>query len=488
MLLTLTNTQPPATDLGFLLYKHPDRVRQYPLSFGTAQVFYPEASEARCTACLLVDVDPIDLVRGKATASGGGLLDQYVNDRPYAASSFLSVALGRVFATALSGRCADHPELVGQPLPLTAHLPVVAARADEGFVPALFEPLGYQVQMQRLPLDAQFPDWGQSPYIALTLTATVTVKTLLSHLYVLLPVLDNAKHYWVGQDEMEKLLRYGADWLAGHPEKARIARRYLRHKWSLAREALARLEVVEEDDAPDATPPETVTEEAATVSDLASITVEEAAVEAPLSLNETRIRMVIAELEMARVQTVVDLGCGDGKLLSRLMKEKQLTQLVGLDVSVRVLEIAAERLRLDRLPQRQRERIQLLHGGLTYRDARIEGFDAATAIEVIEHLDENRLVAFERVLFQCARPGLVIVTTPNVEYNIHYSFLPPGQFRHPDHRFEWTRAAFAAWGQRVATTFGYGVRFVPVGTVDATVGPPTQMAVFTRDDLQGGEA
>lgn len=163
MLLTLTNTQPPAMDLGFLLYKHPQNVRQYPLSFGTAHVFYPEANEARCTVCLLVDVDPIDLVRGKATATGGGLLDQYVNDRPYAASSFLSVALGRVFATALSGRCADHPELVSRPLPLVAHLPVVAARADEGFVTALFEPLGYHIAMQRLPLDARFPDWGHSP-------------------------------------------------------------------------------------------------------------------------------------------------------------------------------------------------------------------------------------------------------------------------------------------------------------------------------------
>ncbi len=484
MLLTLTNTQPPATDLGFLLHKHPQRVQHYPLSFGTAQVFYPEADEGRCTICLLVDIDPIALVRGKATATGGGLLDQYVNDRPYTASSFLSVAIGRVFNTALSGRCADHPELVTQPLPLTAHLPVVAARADDGFVPALFEPLGYKVEMQRLPLDVQFPAWGESPYIALTLTGTVTVKTLLSHLYVLLPVLDNAKHYWVGQDELEKLLRHGAEWLAGHPEKARIARRYLRHQWSLAREALARLEVVE-DDALDAAPSETVADEAPAVADLASITVEEAAVEAPLSLNEARIQTVLAELAAAGVATVVDLGCGEGKLLSRLLKEKHLTRLVGLDVSVRALEIAADRLRLDRLPPRLRERIQLLHGGLTYRDARIEGFDAATAIEVIEHLDENRLTAFERVLFQCAHPQVVIVTTPNVEYNVNYPFLAEGRLRHSDHRFEWTRAEFQAWSQRVAATFGYDVRFVPVGGVDPAVGPPTQMAVLTRDGVAG---
>ncbi len=180
MLLTLTNTQPPATDLGFLLHKHPDRAQRYSLSFGATHVFYPEAGEARCTACLLVDVDPVELVRGKSKA-GGGLLDQYVNDRPYAASSFLSVAIGQVFSTALAGRCAARPELAAQPLPLTAHLPVTPACGDEDLVPALFEPLGYEVEMARLPLDERFPDWGDSPYVSLTLSATVTVKDLLSH-------------------------------------------------------------------------------------------------------------------------------------------------------------------------------------------------------------------------------------------------------------------------------------------------------------------
>lgn len=477
MLLNLTNTQPPATDLGFLLHKHPDRAQNYPLSFGTAHVFYPEAGEAHCTACLLIDVDPVELVRGKRQA-GGGLLDQYVNDRPYAASSFLSVAIGQVFSTALAGRCHGRPELVTQPLPLTVQLPVTPARGDDDLVPALFEPLGYTVEMERLPLDERFPDWGDSPYVALTLSATITVKELLSHLYVLLPVLDNAKHYWVGQDELEKLLRHGADWLAGHPEKGRIARRYLRHQWSLAREALARLEVLE-DDAPDAALDET---EAAPAPDMASITTEEAVVEAPLSLNEARMQAVIAELTAAGVETVIDLGCGDGKLLSRLLKERRFTRLVGLDVSVRALEIATDRLRLERLPPRLRERIQLLHGGLTYRDARIEGFDAATAIEVIEHLDENRLASFERVLFGCARPRLAILTTPNREYNVRYELLPAGQFRHADHRFEWTRAEFTVWGERVAARFGYTVRFAPVGEVDPVLGAPTQMAVFARDD------
>jgi 3' terminal RNA ribose 2'-O-methyltransferase Hen1 len=444
------------------------------LSYGAAQVFYPEAHPARCTVTLLVDVDPVHLVRGTTRSRSGGLLDQYVNDRPYAASSFLSVAIGEVFSTALAGRCHARPDLTTQPLPLTAHLPVLPARGGENLVPALFEPLGYTVAMERLPLDERFPDWGASPYVALTLSATLTVQALLSHLYVLLPVLDNAKHYWVGQDELEKLLRRGADWLAGHPEKEQIARRYLRHQWSLAREALARLEVVE-DDLLDADTQETEI-------DSTSITVEEAVLEAPLALNTARIQTVMAELEAAGVETVVDLGCGDGKLLAQLSKQRRFTRLVGLDASTRALEIAARRLHLERLPPQQRERIQLLHGGLTYRDARIEGFDAATAIEVIEHLDENRLTHFARMLLGCARPRLALITTPNREYNVRYATLAADQFRHADHRFEWTRAEFTTWAESVATQFGYAVRFIPVGEVDPTLGAPTQMAVLTCGD------
>lgn len=487
MLLTLTTTRPPATDLGYLLHKHPERVQRFGLNFGAAHVFYPEAGESRCTACLLVDVDPVGLVRGKVHG-GGGLLDQYVNDRPYAASSFLSVAIGQVFSSALQGRCATRPELATEAMPLTVRLPVVPARGETALVHALFEPLGYAVSLTRHALDERFPDWGDSPYCTLELSATTTVRELLSHLYVLLPVLDNAKHYWVGEDEVDKLLRHGGEWLATHPEQPRIVRRYLRHKWSLAREALARLEVVEEEaEEPVGTSPG---DEGAAASDdspaldLASITEPEAALEAPLSLNETRIATVLRELAAFGAESVADLGCGEGKLLSRLLKDTRIPRLVGLDVSARALEIAAARLRLERLPDRQRARITLLLGALTYRDARIEGFDAATVIEVIEHLDAERLSAFERVLFACARPRLALVTTPNVEYNVKYASLPAGKFRHPDHRFEWTRAEFQAWAGRVCERFGYGARFEPIGDADPDLGPPTQMAVFTRLEVE----
>lgn len=231
MLLTISTTHVPATDLGFLLHKHPDRLHEVPLSFGVARVVYPEASDARCTAAVLVDVDPVGLVRGRKGGSRGrdASLEQYVNDRPYAASSLLSVSLGKLFGTALAGRSKDRAELVHAALPFECHLPVLPCRGGDAVLQRLFRPLGYEVTATGLPLDPEFPDWGPSGYFDVWLRGTLRAQELLQHLFVLLPVLDDDKHYWVGDDEVDKLLRRGGDWLARHPERELIARRYLRH-------------------------------------------------------------------------------------------------------------------------------------------------------------------------------------------------------------------------------------------------------------------
>lgn len=464
MLLTITTTHEPATDLGYLLYKNPARAQSFDLPFGNAHVFYPEATPERCTAALLLDVDPVGLVRRPKGADAP--LEPYVNDRPYVASSFLSVAISRVFGTALSGKSKDRPELAETPIPLVARIAVVPCRDGEDLLRRLFEPLGYAVEAERHPLDPEFPEWGESRYFTLTLRATTRLVNLLRHLYVLVPVLDDAKHYYVGEDEIEKLLRQGEGWLAAHPERELIARRYLRHRPRLTRAALARLTMEEESD-PDA---------AAEARDAAEQEAEER-----IGLNEQRLGAVVAALRASGARRVVDLGCGEGRLLRILLNDAQFEEILGMDVSIRALEIARERLRLERLPPRQRERVRLIHGSLTYRDPRIEGFDAATVVEVIEHLDPPRLEAFERVLFEFARPGTVVVTTPNREYNDKFERLPAGAFRHRDHRFEWTRSEFAAWAQAVAERFGYAVRFLPVGPEDPALGAPTQMGVFVRD-------
>jgi 3' terminal RNA ribose 2'-O-methyltransferase Hen1 len=458
MLLTITSTSPPATDLGYLLYKNPTRVQSFELKFGKAHVFYPEARPEICTAALLLDIDPVHLVRGQHST-----VEQYVNDRPYVASSFMSVTIAQVYGSAMAGQCKDRPELAQTPLPLQARLSVLQCRGGESILRRLFEPLGYTLNTERYLLDDTYSDWGSSEYFTVSLAVTARLSDLLSQLYVLIPVLDAEKHYWVGDAEVEKLLRHGEGWLATHPEREMIAQRYLKYR-HLVSQALRQL--ADEDN----TDPDAVGEAHAQ---------EEAELEKRISLQEQRLGSVMAVLKGTAARRVIDLGCGEGSLLQRLLADRSFTEIVGLDVSYRALEIAGERLHLDRLPPMQKERIRLIHGALTYRDKRLEGFDAATVIEVIEHLDLARLASFERVLFECARPGLVVLTTPNVEYNVKFPSLPTGRLRHRDHRFEWRRDEFQGWAQRVADRFGYTVRFLPVGSEDPLLGSPTQMAIYS---------
>jgi len=462
MLLSISTTHRPATDLGYLLHKNPQRCQSFELSFGAAHVFYPKIGDDRCTAALLLDVDPVGMVRGRGD-SHTGLLDQYVNDRPYVASSFLSVAISRVFGTAMGGRSQERPELVDTPIPLEATISVLPCRGGESFLRGLFEPLGYEVETVGSPLDETFPDWGPSPYFRVTLRKTARLAELLTQLYVLVPVLDDTKHYYVGDAEVEKLLAKGAGWLATHPERETITRRYLKHRPSLARLAMARLAEQDDGRASDETGD--------------SVSAEDAG-EQQLRLNDQRIGAILAALRAANAHRVLDLGCGEGKLLAELLKDKQFERLVGMDVSVRTLEYAAKRLNLERLPTAKAERIALMHGSLLYRNSRLEGFDAAVVAEVIEHLDPPRLAAFERVVFEFAKPSTIILTTPNREYNVLWESLPADKLRHRDHRFEWTRQEFQAWATALAGRFGYAVRFLPVGPEDPAHGPPTQMGVF----------
>lgn len=468
MLLTITSSASPATDLGFLLHKNPDRVHEKELPFGIARVCYPEATADRCTAALIVDIDPVELVRGRRGQQGNAFsLSQYVNDRPYAASSFMSVAINKLFGTAMTGRSKDRPELAEHPLPLTVRMPVVPCRGGERVLRALFEPLGYEVSASGIALDATFPEWGPSRYLDVTLAVTARLKDVLEHLFVLLPVLDDDKHYWVGDDEVDKLLRRGGEWLATHPERELITRRYLRHDRRLTRDALARL--IEADGSVD-DPDETQLAHDA----------EEAAIEQPVRLNDQRMDAVVTALREVGAQRIADLGCGQGTLVRALLKEAWVDRVVGVDVSWRSLETAARRLRLDEMPPRQRARVDLWRGALTYRDRRLRDFDAVAVVEVIEHIDPPRLGAFEDALFGDARPRAAVVTTPNVEYNPLFDGMPQDRLRHKDHRFEWSRAEFAGWCDSVASRHGYSVDITGIGPFDELRGSPTQMAVFTR--------
>jgi 3' terminal RNA ribose 2'-O-methyltransferase Hen1 len=463
MLLNITTTHNPATDLGYLLHKHPDKFQTFELSVGKAHVFYPECRTEKTTISLLLDIDPIDMVRSARNLGGDGFaLGHYVNDRPYVASSFMSVALAKAFSSAMNGRCKDKPELVDVALPFEVSMPVIPApKGGEMIIRKFFEPLGYAVEVKRHDLDTKFPEWGTSKYYALTLRHTITTKELLTHLYVLIPALDNDKHYFVSKDEIEKLLEKGGDWLKQHPEREQIIRRYLINLGSLSRQALR--QITEGDSVEESNDDEIVATEIRKKKE---------------TLHDKRIKLVAEKLAESGAERVLDLGCGEGKLIRQLIPNKQFTEIVGMDVSYSELMKAKERLHFDEMSPKQKERITLFQGSLMYRDKRFQGFDAAAVVEVIEHLDVNRLKAFERVLFEAAKPKTVILTTPNQEYNVMWATLDAEDMRHDDHRFEWTRQEFADWANGIGAKYNYEVAFLPIGDEVENVGAPSQMAIF----------
>jgi len=381
----------------------------------------------------------------------------------------MSTAISRVFGTALSGRADDHQTLSDTPIDLSATITMLPCRGEQEKLKMVFEPLGYSVSYETFIADEKFIDWGESKYVNLTISGKVRLRDLLKHLFVLIPVFDRQKHYWVGSDEVEKLLRHGEDWLPDHPEKAYITGRYLNRRRSLVNMAYAKLA---EADPPTDTPPD------ATQPDE----------EERQNLNTQRLGTVIAALKSRGVKRVIDIGCGEGQLLSQLVKERQFTNITGVDVSHVAIERANKKLKLERAGDYTRERVQLFQGSLTYKDARFEGYDAACVIEVIEHLDIPRLNAFERVLFEFAKPPLIVLTTPNREYNERYEFLDENSLRHGDHRFEYTRDEFRKWAIFVADKFDYTVQFSEIGEFVANLGAPTQMCTFTLKETASDES
>ena len=467
MLLTITYEGEKTQDLGFLLHKHPDRAQQFELSYGKAYVFYPEVSDKRTTAALLLDIDPIDLARGKLGSSTGGLFD-YVNDRPYASTSFMSTAISRVFSTAMNGRCDKKQEIADTPLDLTAVITSLKTGSHKELASQLFEPLGYTVHTEQQQLDSRFPEWGESPYIDLTIKGKVKLSDLLNHLYVLIPVFDMQKHYYITKDEIQKLLDHGGGWLAQHPYKDKIIFRYLNFKKSYARMAIDTL-LGESGESYDPDDSDTKRKD------------EEAQEEKRTPLNTLRLETVKNEVLKSGCATVIDIGCGECRLTSMLLKEPQIKKITACDVSVRELEKAGQRLKIEKMNDFMRNKLTLMQASLTYKDKRFEGYDCACVVEVIEHIEPMRIPSFERVLFEFAAPKTVIITTPNREYNDNYSTMKENGLRHDDHRFEWTRTEFNNWCQHICQSFGYKCVTSGIGDIDEKCGTPTQMGVFTRN-------
>ena len=327
MLLQITTTARPATDIGYLLHKRPPKLQSFELGFGNAHVFWPEATAERATAALLLDIDPLKLIRGP-----GAVLSDYVNDRAYVSSSFLSVALSRVFGQALGSRCKERPELAGRPIPLEVQVAAVPCRGGDAMVNTLFGPLGYKIETsigatvvatRAAGVNGRLEVTGTtatgSRYRNIRLQATKTLGEVLSHVYVLLPVLDNAKHYWIGDAEVEKLLAHGKGWLEEHPARGVITRRYLGHRKQLTKAANNRL--VTHVRAVEDAEPDNEEKNAAQTAAEATTPASEAGSEDHRSLHTQRLDWVIERLKVHGAVRVVDLGCGHGQLLTRLTEE-----------------------------------------------------------------------------------------------------------------------------------------------------------------------
>lgn len=428
MLFRLSTTHVPATDLGYLLHKHPAKMQKFNLSFGDAWVFYPEASEDRCEVALTVK-------RPFTRENPGG--EAYVTDLAYAAGSYLPAAIHHVFRTAVNGRCDQRPELAETPIPLDITATPVAC-LSKTTPEELFEPLGWTVDGATLALDANFPEWG-SRHRRIRLIGRHRLSDALRHVCVLLPVLDGRKHHYIGQDEVDKLERLGTGWLDDHPLRSVIVRRYLRFR-SLIQQMRDEPEETEEE---------------------------------PVTLQQMRIQFAVEQL--APYQRVVDMGCGEGDLLVALSEKTTIAQIVGVDPSPYAIRRAERRLHLDRFPEAQR-RVALIQGAASYPDHRLNGCDAIAMLEVIEHIEPDRLEAVVANIFGNLRPHLIILTTPNRQWN---ATITLSDLRHRDHRFEWTQNECINWSARVSERYGYQAAWRPIGA-DGDFGPPTQALVFRR--------
>jgi 3'' terminal RNA ribose 2''-O-methyltransferase Hen1 len=444
--LSIATTRPKAADLGFILYKHPDRVFRSDSSRNKnlkAVGFYPEAGDERCEFVLLVEVDPVERVRGLAWNGG---IAQYVEPLPFLASSYMSQAISLCLRSAMNGIVSSKDPSEDARLRAMAveHWPleikVSPIRTSPALIERMFQPLGWEVTIDSMPLDVPGVERDNALH-TVTLKGSSTVQDALTQLYVLLPALDPVRHYFYDEAEVAKLLEKSRNWLETHPARNLIVGRYLSKSRELREAAMSQFEEAVE--AP-----------------------QEAAIEVSAhSARHMRIAEAVSAMGDVRI---VDLGCGEGKLLSRLAFLPGKIEIVGVEPSLRDLEKA--RKNLSRNPARQMDpRVKLRHGSIAYADDSLRNFDVAILSEVIEHIDPERLDHAERCVFGFMKPEVVIVTTPNAGFNTVFG-LSDGEFRHRDHRFEWSVDEATDWCRRVAATYGYEFEIDGAGGYDENVG------------------
>lgn len=445
MQLTIRATGENVKAISHLLSKNPNNLYERNHKGHLVRLFYSEFTEERVEVTIFVTPDPIELMqKGSNTYD----ITHYINDREFAVSSIFTSFIRSALGTALNGQPKEeYIKWVDYRFPFTFEFGPVASTLSDQHIKDLFEPIGYEVAITRPEIHYAIDLKDKSSARFLALSGSQTLQDALRHLFVLIPVIDNYKHYFIDEKEIEKLERYGEGWLEGHPLRDMIYRQALRFKeiYSLV-----------EGSNPDAAADQPAKK---------------------VRLNDLRYEKIVETAQSLDPKTIVDFGSGEGKLSVRLAFMDGVKEILAVEPS------EAENLKAKRRFDKAKEvpgfvEPKTLWGSLFYYDERLKGKDLIVLCEVIEHIDEQRLPkAMDLILHQYA-PKSFIITTPNREYNDVYDM--EDHFRHDDHRFEWTREEFQTWCKERNHQHLYELEFFGIGEEHPSQGFPTQMCVFKR--------
>ncbi|MDN4617361.1 3' terminal RNA ribose 2'-O-methyltransferase Hen1 [Paenibacillus sp. PsM32] len=481
MYLTIKATGEHANMISHLLAKNPHNLYDRTEKGARVRLVYTSFEPHDTEAILFVTPDPIELVKGTPDHYD---ITQYINDRELAVSSLFCSYIRPALGTALNGKPkADYMNWVDYQFDLQMTFGPVASDLPDHVVESLFQPLGYEVQMERGEIDYSFDLKNRSTVRHIQISGQQTLQQMLRQVYILIPVLDNYKHYYINEDEIERLRRYGEGWLSTHPQHDLMIKRSLRfaplikeYEQQVANDAsmdtlLTEISTHSVEDA---------TAQAESAEPLEIIDGLETTIEPPVvRLNELRYRAIVEQVSLLpQRKQVIDFGAGEGKLSVRLGQIEGVEQVWAVEPSMQSQLRAIDR--FAKLEGRTDDVIPVITtGSLFYRDERWIDQDVIILCEVIEHINEVRLPQVIHTLFTDYRPQTLIITTPNREYNEVYD-MDTEEIRHADHRFEWTRAEFEQYCTQWIQNRPYTFTISGIGEKHEQYGQPTQMVVFHR--------
>lgn len=436
-----------AEAVSYLLAKNPNNLYERDEKGFKVRSVYSVFTKEEVKYLIYVKPDPIDLVRSSPQVYD---ISHYINDREFAVSSLFVSAIRKALGTALNGKPQEeYVQWVEHRFDMEVAFGPIATDLPDGELAELFKPIGYNVEIKRAASTLR----SKSSALFITLTGKQTIQNLLKHLFILIPVIDNYKHYFIDEREIEKVDRYGEGWLDAHPLKQFIVKRALRFQNLIRQSKFYDRERHNQENR------ETK----------------------KIRLNELRYEKIVDFIRtIPKRDTVVDLGAGEGKLSVKLGYLDGVKEILSVEPSnksrVRAIQRFEEAEGTDgfTLPTS-------LAGSLFYFDDRLVNKDIMVLCEVIEHIDEYRIPKMMEAIFRSYQPRVLIVTTPNQEYNVIYDM--DETMRHHDHRFEWTRDDFQENCEQWIKESPYYIQFEGIGEEHPEYGTPTQMAIFRREGM-----